>query len=104
MRGRTKLLIACLIIGCAAGAGYAAASNYLSELRDAKAYLGETTINGIPVQGKTPSQVAEILLAKPEDVSVSLIEKGETVLSGTLPEYGIQIDTESCGVSGVFCL
>ena len=94
MRGRTKLLIACLIIGCAAGAGYAAAGNYLSELRDAKAYLGETTINGISVQGKTPAQAAEILLAKPEDVKVSLIEKDETVLSGTLPDYGIQIDTE----------
>ena len=84
-----------MIIGCAAGAVYAAASNYLSELRDARAYLGETTINGIPVQGKTPSQVAEILLAKPEDVSVSLTENGETVLAGTLPEYGINVDTEA---------
>ena len=42
----------------------------------------------------TPDQADEILLAKPEDIKVSVVENGETVLEGTLPEYGIKIDTE----------
>ncbi len=92
MRKRTKLLIACVIIGCAAGAGAAWANQYMADLRTTRVYLGETSINGIAVQGMTPSQAAEILLASPEDVSVSLQEKGETVLNGALPDYGVTID------------
>lgn len=93
MRTRTKLLIAAAILACAAGGGAVAANQYMSELREARAYLGETSINGVAVQGMTPDQAAQILLANPEEVSVSVLENGEAVLSGSLPEYGVNVDT-----------
>ena len=93
MRKRTKALIAAAILACAAGGGAYAANDYMADLRETRVYLGETSINGIAVQGKTPEQAAEILLAKPEDISVKLIENGNPVLEGTLPDYGIHVDT-----------
>ncbi len=94
MKIRTKIIIAAVILACAAGGAAIGAENYMKDLRDTRVYLGETSINGVAVQGMTPDQADEILLAKPEDIKVSVVENGETVLEGTLPEYGIKIDTE----------
>lgn len=94
MRKRTKVLIAAVILACVAGGGAVGANNYMKDLRETRVYLGETSINGIAVQGMTPDQAAGVLLANPEDIKVSLVENGETVLEGTLPEYGIKVDTE----------
>ena len=95
MKKGTKFLIACMVIGCAAGAGAVAASQYMSDLRETRVYLGETVINGVPVQGKTPEEAAALLLTDPETTSISLHEKEETVLSGSLPEYGVRVDAEA---------
>lgn len=95
MKKGTKLIIAfVLIVGVAAGSAYGG-YQYLLAKRQAGLFVGKTIINGVSVDGMTPDEAGEKLIPRPDMFSLSLTEGNETVLSGTLPEYGFTVNKES---------
>lgn len=73
-------------------AGAAVCWQFLSRRSQSTVYFPNTTFRGSDVSGMTPDEVADEFMAWRENVEITLIEDGQTDVSGTAEDFGYTID------------
>lgn len=78
-----------LLIGVLIGAGM-----YLKGQYNRTTYFSHTSINGYEASDKAPEDILKQIKADYESSTVTLVENGETQISGSLEEFGYGIDED----------
>ncbi|MBQ6321253.1 MAG: L,D-transpeptidase [Lachnospiraceae bacterium] len=68
---------------------------YLRSQSNKNTFFSRTTLNGYVISGQSPEQVLTELVGKYSSPGVFLRENGETSISGTLKEFGYEIDQKA---------
>ncbi|MDO4476098.1 MAG: L,D-transpeptidase [Lachnospiraceae bacterium] len=72
---------------------------YLKEQSQTETFFANTTINGVDASGRTPEEVMAVLTSGYGDSTVSIYEAEEEALTGTLAEYGYEVDFDTLQAS-----
>ena len=65
---------------------------FLKVMKDSGRFYRNTLFNGMDISGMTPEQMVDLLEENIAGTRVSLMENGEEVLSGSLSDFGYEID------------
>lgn len=93
-KSKAKLIILIILLliiaGLMGGAYY-----YMRQVSMRTAFLNGTTLNDTDVSGMEPADVTALLLKDYADVQFSVTENDETVLTGSLADYGYTFDQDA---------
>ncbi len=93
-KGKTRLIILVIILFVLAGL-MGGVYYYLRQAAQRTVFLNGTRLNELDVSGKTPAEVTDLMLKDYTDAQFTVTENGESVLTGTLADYGYTFDKDA---------
>ena len=90
--GRVKIMALAslaILLAVLAGGGV-----FLKIMHDKTVFFDHTTVNGYEAAGLTPEEMQQMLLQKYRSAVVEITENGNAETSGTLADFGYEIDEE----------